>query len=128
MSQTFLRELLAHGVPSAVIYDLLKRTIPTERIQAYLRFRTEVRHGHNLNHLVNASAFAVETRFHVIRENESLCGRRSQRFSVTTEGVTCPGCTAIGKNLAAFGLSEPVDIERVTVVDVMKLADMLARF
>lgn len=121
MSQTSLWGLLAHGFPTAVAYDLLVHSIPTERIGAYLRFRSEVRHGSDFNHIVNTSAFPVETKYHFIREGESLCGRRSPRFTATKSEATCPGCIAIGKNLAAFGLVDPT--ERVPVV--VRLSDLL---
>jgi hypothetical protein len=87
-----------------LVYELLKHAIPTGEIGSYLRFRTEVRRGQEFNHLVNTSAFTIATRYHYIGAGESLCGRHRQKFTPTKGEVTCPGCSAIGKNLAAFSL------------------------
>jgi hypothetical protein len=89
---------------SNLVYELLKLAIPTGEIGSYLRFRTEVKRGRRHTHIVNTSSFTIETRYHYIGTGEALCGRSNHGFTATKSEVSCPGCEAIGKNLAAFGL------------------------
>jgi hypothetical protein len=95
MSQTILRDLLAH-------------VLPTERLQAYLRFNTVLRKGDNHVHLVNASVFPQETRFHYIREGMTLCGRRTSRSRLTStrDELDCPGCVSLAKGIIAREMTE----------------------
>jgi hypothetical protein len=111
MLQTILRDLLAHA-------------LPTERLQAYLPFQTSIRRGTDHIHIVNESVFSVETRYHFIHTNETLCGRRKRSMADVPRGTaaTCPGCTAIAKGVVARHITPSVE-----TVNAVRLVEVLAR-
>jgi hypothetical protein len=98
---TFHSELLAR-----LFYDLLKYTLPANRLQAYLPLQTRLRRGDNYVHIVNASVFTLETQHHVIYEGSSLCARQKRFLKDAQQGdvPTCPGCIAHAKGVITRSL------------------------
>ena len=74
-------------------------SIPFEGIRRLLPFPTQIVAGLNHNHIMSIYAYDIETPTRTISEGDNLCGRKSLKFfrEATTN---CPGCSAIGENLA----------------------------
>lgn len=86
---------------SQLLHDLIRRTMPVDRLQAYLPFNTVLRRGDNHVHIVNTSVYTTETQFHTIHEGMSLCARY-KRFTKplrVEDEATCPGCIAHAKGV-----------------------------
>jgi hypothetical protein len=89
-----------------ILYDLIKRTMPADRLTAYLPFNTVLRRGDNHVHIVNDSVYTVDTQHHTIFEGMSLCARH-RRFTKPLrieDEATCPGCTSLAKGIIARSL------------------------
>jgi hypothetical protein len=87
--------------------EVLKGSIANRDVQKLLPFQTAIGVGDTYYHIVNASAYLVETNCHTIYEGETLCKRfgndgwsDSARFALPT----CPGCLAKAKALIVHHL------------------------
>jgi hypothetical protein len=75
-------------------FKVLKSSIEDKDIQRLLPFQTSLELGNHV-HIVNESAYAVETKYHVITDGDTLCARGGRpRGTVTGTAPTCPGCLA----------------------------------
>jgi hypothetical protein len=85
--------------------DDLKERISIDRVHKYLPFGISVKSGENFNHIINEGIYSVRTESRVVREDESLCGRQSDRYGRKDSSKgTCPGCIAIARGLAVRDL------------------------
>lgn len=86
----------------------IRDTIADEDVQDFLKFRTGLGSGRNFIHLVNRSAFTIETDRHVIEPGDTLCAKKDMTYYRTDDdrGATCPGCLAIGKGIAVRDLTD----------------------
>ena len=82
--------------------------IADEDVRDFLQFRTGLAAGESKIHIVNLSAFEVETERHTIERGETLCHKYGQvtRVNELQYGATCPGCLAIGKGIAVRDLTD----------------------
>lgn len=84
--------------------EVLKGSIADSDVQKLLPFHTMPGWGKNFIHIVNRSAYIVETNNHIIREGETLCKRAGGAAhpyygESIFETATCPGCLAKGKSI-----------------------------
>jgi hypothetical protein len=82
--------------------EVLKESISDLDIQRLLPFQTRLVMGENHIHIENASAYTVETQYHLISEGDTLCAKQGQTYRTTTGVVkvaTCPGCLAKAKGV-----------------------------
>lgn len=85
--------------------DVLRGAINDKDVQKLLPFQTKLGRGNTYVHIVNASAYTVETNSHFIRETGTLCAREGgARWTISSEiitaqGATCPGCLAKAKTI-----------------------------
>lgn len=92
--------------------SVLSGAINNRDIQRLLPFQTTLLKGDNHVHIVNKSAYVIETNSHFVREGATLCARsktfgRNAKFTVDVDGLicrvnfpsvaTCPGCLAKAK-------------------------------
>lgn len=79
---------------------VLKGRIKDEDVLKLLPFKTDVEAGYTYNHIVNASAYTVETNAHFIHEGGTLCARAGGSFRTHRDAKpNCPGCLAKAKSL-----------------------------
>ena len=79
-------------------FKVLKATIEDGDVTRLLPFQTSLELGETYVHIVNESAYALETKYHVIEQGDTLCARGGRpRGTVTGSSATCPGCLAKGK-------------------------------
>jgi hypothetical protein len=100
---------VAESVGTLVVIDMqrLERevligSIADADVQKLLPFANVIGDGENFRHIINKSAYVVETNSHVIAENETLCKRAGKTWetyygSDAVSVATCPGCLAKGK-------------------------------
>jgi len=74
-------------------------SIPFEGISRLLPFPTQIVAGFNHNHIMSTYAHDIKTETRTISEGDTLCGRKSSKFFLEAN-TNCPGCSAIGENLA----------------------------
>lgn len=89
-------------------YEMVKDGIGDALIQSLLPFQTSLVEGETHIHIQNESLYTVETKYHNIRQGETLCAKAGETFRVG-RGVkkpTCPGCIAKGKGIAAYNLTK----------------------
>jgi hypothetical protein len=80
--------------------DVLKGLIDDSNVQKLLPFKTDVEAGDTYNHIVNASAYTVETNSHFIHEGGTLCARAGGSFRTHRDAKpTCPGCLIKAKSI-----------------------------
>lgn len=82
--------------------------IADEDVRDFLKFRTGLAVGDHYTHIVNLSAYEVQTDRFTIMTNDTLC-RKSGRTAAISDlhsSVTCPGCLAIGKGIAVRDLTD----------------------
>jgi hypothetical protein len=86
----------------------IRDTIADEDVRDFLKFRTTLGAGSSKIHIVNSSAFTVETDRHVIERGDTLCAKHGETDLVDDlyYEVTCPGCLAIGKGIAVRDLTD----------------------
>lgn len=79
--------------------EVLKGSIADSDVQKLLPFHTKRVAGEHYIHIMNESAYVVETNSHAIYEGDTLCKRGGQSFYAGFKGLTptCPGCLAKGK-------------------------------
>jgi hypothetical protein len=79
--------------------EVLKGSIADSAVQKLLPFQTTIEAGSTKYHIVNASAYVVETNSHTIYEGQTLCKRSGERAWPTYRHTqpTCPGCLAKAK-------------------------------
>lgn len=88
-----------------LVREDIKQHIADDDVRSLLPFLTSVSDGENHFHIRNDSRYDVETKYHVIEQGDTLCGRRGDN-SLTLRCVTptCPGCIAKAKNIIATHL------------------------
>jgi hypothetical protein len=71
-----------------------------------LPFQTKIGVGDTYYHIVNASAYVVETNAHAIYEGQTLCKRFGNVYADAARFVqpTCPGCLAKAKAIIVYHL------------------------
>ena len=74
-------------------------SIPLKSISRLLPFPTQIVAGFNHNHIMSRYAYDINTETRTISEGDTLCGRKSSKFFLEAN-TNCPGCSAIGENLA----------------------------
>jgi hypothetical protein len=82
--------------------EVLKESISDLDVQRLLPFQTRLVMGENHIHIENASAYTVETQYHLISEGDTLCAKQGQTYRTMTGLVkvaTCPGCLAKAKGV-----------------------------
>ncbi len=81
--------------------------IADEDLRDFLKFRTGLAAGDNYIHIVNLSAYEVETERHTIMNGDTLCRKsgRTARVNELLTDASCPGCLAIGKGIAVRDLT-----------------------
>ena len=85
--------------------EVLKGSIADSDVQKLLPFQTKVGVGDTHYHIVNASAYVVETNAHAIYEGQTLCKRFGNLYSVgMSQRPTCPGCLAKAKAIIVYHL------------------------
>ncbi len=79
--------------------EVLKGSIADSDVQKLLPFHTKRVAGEHYIHIMNESAYVVETNSHAIYEGDTLCKRGGHSFYAGFKGLTptCPGCLAKGK-------------------------------
>lgn len=82
--------------------EVLIGSIADDDVQKLLPFSTSLGLGDNFTHIVNKSAYTVQTNSHAISESETLCKRAEYThpmyYGENVFGTpTCPGCLAKGK-------------------------------
>jgi hypothetical protein len=78
--------------------EVLRDSIADADVQKLLPFFTDVSAGDNYFHIVNSSAYTVETNSHQITEGQTLCNRgEGPGLYATCVTPTCPGCLAKAK-------------------------------
>jgi hypothetical protein len=75
-------------------------SIPFKSISRLLPFPTQIVAGFTYNHLRSMYAYDIKTPTRVISEKDTLCGRESSKFFFDAKLPVCPGCSAIGENIA----------------------------
>jgi len=107
----------AEPVTTAIVIDMdrlerevLKGSIEDRDVQKLLPFQSALGAGNTYIHLVNKSAYTVETKYHYIREGETLCKRAGYaRPTVFADRPTCPGCLAKAKSVIVNHLLDKVN-------------------
>jgi hypothetical protein len=85
--------------------EVLKGSIADLNVQKLLPFQTSIEAGDTHNHIVNASAYVVQTNSHVIYEGQTLCKRFGNAFRTHRDAApTCPGCLAKAKAIIVYHL------------------------
>ena len=86
----------------------IRDSIADEDVRDFLKFRTSLGKGDNHVHIVNSSAFTIETDRHVIENGDTLCAKRNSTDLVDDVyyEASCPGCLAIGKGIAVRDLTD----------------------
>jgi hypothetical protein len=99
--------------------EVLKGSINDSDVQRLLPFQTSLGRGAQHRHILNASAYTVETNAHFIEEGDTLCkraaytpellgyylvgGAANQNGSLSSQAkrptATCPGCLAKAKSI-----------------------------
>jgi hypothetical protein len=74
-------------------------SIPFKSISRLLPFPTQIVAGFTYNHIRSMYAYDIKTPTRVISEGDTLCGRES-KFFLDAKLPVCPGCSAIGENIA----------------------------
>jgi hypothetical protein len=116
MKRKPIAEVIETSFATVVIIDadrlereVLKSSIADEDVQKLLPFNTGVSGGEHFYHIVNRSAYIVETNAHRIYEGETLCkraGHTGGRYTYTD--ADCPGCLAKGKSIIVNHLLQNV--------------------
>jgi hypothetical protein len=79
-------------------FEALKDAIKDEDVIDFLPFKTYIGGGKQHTHIVNDSAYTVETNSHFIARGETLCKRGAPTAGkYHYVAATCPGCVAKGK-------------------------------
>ena len=112
MNKRFARAHYEHEAAVAVVYVVdmaaaerraLAGAIADWDVQKLLPFQTSLAAGNNYVHIVNASAYTVETNHHTIEEGDTICYRAGGvkwELSQDSDRVTtCPGCLAKAKRI-----------------------------
>ena len=87
--------------------EVLKGSIADSDVQKLLPFQTKVGAGDTHYHIVNASAYVVETNAHAIYEGQTLCKRFGNVYGDAVsryQQPTCPGCLAKAKAIIVHHL------------------------
>jgi hypothetical protein len=87
--------------------EVLKGSINDSDVQRLLPFQTSLGRGAQHLHILNASAYTVETNAHFIEEGDTLCKRAAytpEFLAYYSEVIkrptaTCPGCLAKAKSI-----------------------------
>jgi hypothetical protein len=86
------------------MYKAAKSVITDADVRAYLPFNTVVKSGDSLNHIVNDSVFATETKHHTIGRGDTICKRAGRLRSENPLVGMCPGCVEKARVLGAAEL------------------------
>jgi hypothetical protein len=87
--------------------EVLKGSIADRDVQKLLPFQTRIGTGDTKYHIVNASAYVVQTNNHSIYEGQTLCKRFGNTYYTAPsyiEAATCPGCLAKAKAIIVYHL------------------------
>lgn len=82
--------------------EVLKQSISDDDVQRLLPFATSLGLGENFSHIINKSAYTVQTNSHNVTEGDTLCKRgeptRGMYYGENVFGTpSCPGCLAKAK-------------------------------
>jgi len=119
-----IREALAR-----YIFQQLKASVAAEDIQSLLPFQSGLELGDTHVHITNLSAYPVETKYHTITFNDTLCKRGTEpRGVVTGAEPTCPGCVAKARGVIVNHLMEQFAGDAFSVADALKQVEQLGSF
>ena len=87
------------------LVEAIQESIPFNDIGKFLPFQTRVVMGVEHNHIQSTCAFVIKTENRLVKDGDTLCGRKSPFAIVGNERKSdCPDCDAIGKGLAVRDL------------------------